>query len=251
MTTTDSSPSRGLAAGLDVRTETCPEHGQYQAKIAFGHVVSTCPTCAREQADRDKARALAEASRKLFDLSGIPKRFAGKGIDTFEVENERQEGLVASLKAYADSFPEALESGRSLIFVGSTGTGKTHLACGIAREIIGQGYSARYCTAIQAARSVKATYAKDSTVTEEDAIKALTAPDLLILDEVGVQFGSNAEAIILFEVLNTRYVEVKPTIVISNLGEAEITSFLGDRIMDRLREGGGKTILFPWKSYRR
>ena len=42
-------------------------------------------------------------------------------------------------------------------------------------------------------------------------------PDLLILDEVGVQFGSETEKMILFEIINGRYEQLKPTIVISNL----------------------------------
>ena len=41
-------------------------------------------------------------------------------------------------------------------------------------------------------------------------------PDLLILDEVGVQFGSETEKMILFEIINGRYEQLKPTIVISN-----------------------------------
>lgn len=70
---------------------------------------------------------------------------------------------------------------------------------------------------IRAVRSVKETYAKGSGRTEAQALRDLVDPDLLILDEVGVQFGSDTEKLILFEIINGRYEASRPTIVISNL----------------------------------
>ena len=37
----------------------------------------------------------------------------------------------------------------------------------------------------------------------------------------------------------------------SNLGLKDLETFIGSRVMDRLREGGGKAIVFDWQSYRR
>ena len=87
-------------------------------------------------------------------------------------------------------------------------------------------------------------------MTEQDAIDALVMPDLLILDEVGVQFGTVTESLIMFEILNGRYEKVRPTIVMSNLTEDEITEYLGSRVVDRLKEGGGVLVAFDWDSYR-
>ncbi len=75
-------------------------------------------------------------------------------------------------------------------------------------------------------------------------------PDLLILDEVGVQFGSDTEKLILFDVLNERYERRRPTILMTNLTLEEVADFLGDRIIDRLREDGGEFIPFDWESHR-
>src|SRR5690606_23131134 len=100
-------------------------------------------------------------------------------------------------------------------------------------------------------RAVKDTYRRDSTQTEAEAIASFVTPDLLILDEVGVQFGSDTEKLILFEIINGRYESMKPTIVISNLAIGELEAYLGERAFDRLREGGGKAVVFDWPSYRR
>ncbi|MBL1506063.1 ATP-binding protein, partial [Klebsiella pneumoniae] len=85
---------------------------------------------------------------------------------------------------------------------------------------------------------------------EEDVIRFFTKPDLLIIDEVGIQFGSKAEEMIMFEIINTRYERLKPTILISNLPKDELTQFIGERVIDRMNDGGGCTISFTWDSYR-
>ena len=74
--------------------------------------------------------------------------------------------------------------------------------------------------------------------------------DLLILDEVGVQFGSDTEKLILFDVLNERYEKRRPTLVLSNLSLPDVEQYLGERIFDRLREDGGEAVVFDWESHR-
>ncbi|EJF3060091.1 ATP-binding protein, partial [Escherichia coli] len=72
----------------------------------------------------------------------------------------------------------------------------------------------------------------------------------LIIDEVGVQFGSDAEKLIMFEIINTRYEYMKPTILISNQSKDELSAFIGERVIDRMNDGGGCTLAFTWDSYR-
>ncbi|WP_181944086.1 ATP-binding protein, partial [Klebsiella pneumoniae] len=74
-----------------------------------------------------------------------------------------------------------------------------------------------FTTALKIAREFKSTWSKTATRSEEDVIRFFTKPDLLIIDEVGIQFGSKAEEMIMFEIINTRYERLKPTILISNL----------------------------------
>ena len=50
--------------------------------------------------------------------------------------------------------------------------------------------------------------------------------------------------------LNERYELRKPTIFLSNLASDELADFLGERVMDRLREDGGRVVPFAWESYR-
>ena len=76
---------------------------------------------------------------------------------------------------------------------------------------------------------------------ETEALALLTAVDLLVLDEVGVAIGNAVtRRAMLFDVLNARYGEMHPTILIGNLTAAEMEAYLGERIMDRLLELGSE-----------
>ncbi|WP_245153360.1 ATP-binding protein [Allopusillimonas ginsengisoli] len=189
-------------------------------------------------------------AQDVFRRAAIPPRFAARKLSTFNAHCDSAAEALNIARSYASDFDGVLETGRSLIFVGGVGAGKTHLATGIAHSVMEQGYCALFSSVIGAVRSVKETYRRDSSKSESDAILALIKPDLLILDEVGVQFGSDAEKLILFEIINGRYEHMRPTIVISNLALAGLKEYLGERIIDRLREGGGKQVVFDWPSYR-
>ena len=55
----------------------------------------------------------------------------------------------------------------------------------------------------------------------------------------------------MFDVLNTRYENRKPSILLSNIPKEQLSDYLGERVTDRLRENKGKVIGFDWESYRR
>ena len=143
-----------------------------------------------------------------------------------------------------------MKEGRCAIFVGKPGTGKTHLAIGIALEIIQQKRSPVFVTVQRLIRRVKDSWSNQNE-TESEIVNVFASPDLLILDEVGVQFGSDFEKQILFDVLNERYEKLKPSILLSNIPGDQLADYLGERVTDRLRENGGKMIGFDWDSYRR
>ncbi len=239
----------------------CDIHGKYQAKIieVLGKsITSKCKKCLKAQCENDnelKNDDLTIQKRlkieTLFNDASIPLRFKNKNFDSYEENNKNAELALAICKKYANDFDSRFEAGGGIVMCGNCGTGKTHLAAAITNEVISKHQkSVLFISVMQAIRRVKETYSQKSDETEGQAIAAFSLPDLLIIDEVGVQFGSNTEKMILFEIINNRYQEMLPTILISNLNLKELSNYVGERIVDRMREGGGAVISFDWCSYR-
>lgn len=243
---------------MTAETKECAEHGDFVDYLTPAGWAG-CPTChERGLAARHELRVegMRQAAReqRAQDLRGraaIPPRFEDRRLSTFIPHCDGAAAALAIALDYARRFEDRRSSGSSLIFCGTVGSGKTHLAVGIAHEVIAGDRSAVFSSVIDAIRTVKSTYSRDSEVTETQAIDAFVSPDLLILDEVGVQFGTKTEEQILFEIINGRYQQMRPTIVISNLDTIGIEEYLGARSFDRLRENGGRVIPFEWPSYRR
>ena len=248
----------GLHAEPKTKPAVCETHGAYESRCFIGSIWSKCPTCGAETAAKERAEVetreresrLQAWQRKIGD-AGIPERFRDRSLPGFVVKTFAQGNALEFAQSYADNFDAALKTGRSALFLGKPGTGKTHLAVGIGMQIMQRdNRSVLFTTVMRAIRRVKDTWSRDSRESESEAIAALVFPDLLILDEVGVQFGSDTEKLILFDVLNERYEKRRPTLMLSNLGLDDVRAFLGDRIFDRLREDGGESIVFDWESYR-
>lgn len=240
------------------RDDVCKEHGPFTSKCYFGNVWTNCPECLGEQRmkeqDELQAKLLEEEKLKWIKKVGdacIPERFKERTLKNYVATTPQQQAALNFAKQYANTFEQALETGRSAMFIGQPGTGKTHLAVGIALRIMHRGKRIAYFTTVRKAiNRVKATWVRGSTETELDVIKSLATPDLLILDEVGVQFGSDAEKFILFDIINERYERKRPTLLLSNLTKPEVEEYLGERIVDRLKEGDGQFVVFNWESYR-
>ncbi|HAS1047781.1 TPA: ATP-binding protein [Enterobacter cloacae] len=249
-----------------IATETCEKHGQYECRtrtypnslIKIPPRSSICPGCLSDELIRLQGEKIRndEAARKrnidlLLDGLNIPARFENCTLQNYEPVNDDAKRALKVCQAYASRWPERLQKGGGLVMCGKPGTGKNHLALAIARHAITEHQSsAVFTTALKIAREYKSTWSKGSSRTEDEVIRYFTKPDLLIIDEVGVQFGSDAEKLIMFEIINTRYERMKPTILISNQTREELSAFIGERVLDRMSDGGGCTLSFTWDSYR-
>lgn len=255
-------PSSQFAPSSKDEQRICEHHGEYQARLfriseAGPWMGGSCPKCAEEKERAEEKRKAAELERarlakieRLVERAAIPKRFQTRTIENYQVNDPGEEKAKKIATWYLDTWNERLVNGTSLIFCGEPGTGKTHLACAIGNQLLEEGVSVLFTTVSEAMRKIKATYDKGSTMTEAQAIEIFTSPRLLILDEVHVQTGSDHEIRLMFEIINRRYENVLPTILISNLEATALKQFLGDRIVDRLREGRGQLMQFTWKSRR-
>lgn len=241
----------------------CEKHGPFEQKVTMlmGKALrSQCPECARITKEQRDARAEAEQalnirlaiSRKLGD-SLIPKRFADRSLANYQVQNKGQAEALRFCRHYVKTFAQIAETGRCMVLLGKPGTGKTHLGAGMANDLMrNTSHSAVYRTVGAVLQAIRATYDRANEATEASILASLIEPSLLVLDEVGVskEQPSDFELTTLFAIINGRYEQVKPTVVISNLSPEQLPGAMGERCVDRLREGGMIVVPFEWESHR-
>jgi DNA replication protein DnaC len=243
-------------------SRTCTTHGDYTVKLFTiagrqGHGSTRCPICQKEAEERTKKEIEERRLRQIeasriarHERSRIPLRFKTRRFDNYAVENDGQAKALNICRNYAESWSKVSQAGTGLIFSGKAGAGKTHLACSIAHEVIEQGGEVQFATVAEVMRQIKSSFAKDSDTTEQKEIDHFSGIPLLILDEVGMDYGTDFNKALIFEILNNRYENMLPTILLTNLDAPALVDYMGERLVDRMREGGGRMVSFTWDSYR-
>lgn len=249
-----------LRVELGTREAHCPSHGGFAStgfRLTVGRgkeVWSPCAACERdrvnaeEQAQRDAARrARIERNVAMINIAEIPTRFVGKTFDNFIADTEEKRRALTAARDYAEQFGENKRRGKGLVFAGRPGTGKSHLAAAILQAQLTD--YVRYMTCLDVIRVVRDTWRKDSERSETQVLNHLQSLDLLVIDEVGVQYGTEGEQTVLFDVLDRRYREMRPTILLTNQNLEGFKKFVGERTFDRIAETS-RWISFEWESYR-
>jgi DNA replication protein DnaC len=241
---------------LPEREGMCPEHGRYVSRNLLRAVWSKCPACSAEQAEADAAaerKAQADAAerrhRSVLAEARIPARFIGRTFDTFVAASAPQLQALTIVRDYAEQFDQHLSKGTGLILSGFPGTGKSHLATAVLQHVMHRHPDVRYMTCLDMIRAVRDTWRRDSERSETQMLTYLERLDLLVIDEVGAQYGTEGEKTVLFDVIDRRYRERRPLILLTNQDRPGFQEFVGDRSDDRLGETC-RWIAFAWDTYR-
>lgn len=234
----------------------CAIHGSYESIKGplFGEMVwSKCPECVdsfEEKLHDTEITPEEEIIQATLHAAKIPERFRNCSLMNYKTENEGQKQALEISKLYYKNFHKIKETGSSLFYCGNYGTGKTHLAIAILSDLIHTGKVAGlYITTMRMIRDIRSSY-QDKTISEQTIIDKYVKTDLLVLDEVGVQMGTEAEKLLIYEVINGRYENYRPTILISNLTYKEMKEYIGARSVDRLKNRDGHIIVMDWESWR-
>lgn len=233
----------------------CPKHKREKDKcekpFGTGHYYN-CPECAGDQEKAEKEdneqREVKERQRVInlhLKNAMLAPRFKNKTFDNYITESTNQKKAVETAKWFLDNMTEST----GLILIGNSGTGKNHLASAIITEAIEKhNKTALFTETLKIIRAIKESWRRDGE-TESKVIESFITPDILAIDEIGVQFGSETERMYLTEIINDRYNHQKPTILMGNVDVDKLSEIIGERPLDRFREGG-KLIVFDWQSHR-
>lgn len=248
---------------LGTRSEVCPKHGAFASigmAINLGktsrEIWTKCQGCADDDAAAAKSEAEArdaEVTRRALEgrlkMTAVPSRFLDRSLDNYHTDDAKQARALDICRAFVGDLDANLRRGSSLVFSGQPGTGKSHLAAAILMAALPK-HVGLYCTLMDLVRMLRNTWRKDSEESEVSLLAHLTSLPLIVIDEVGVQYGTDGERTLLFEVMDRRYREQRSTILLTNLGVDDFRVAVGDRVYDRLTEVA-KWVSFDWPSHRK
>lgn len=195
-----------------------------------------------------------EMRREDLRLSAarIPERYRHCSLDTYETSfngaDPSLERALTTARRFVDEYPVDT-AGKGLLFVGTVGTGKTHLAVGVLRRLVREkGVRGLFCDYRELLKSIQNSYNPQVATTELELLKPVFAAEVLVLDDLGAQKPNEWVWDTVALILNARYNEKQSTLITTNypdlpagsgnLSDAERAGrepTLGDRIGDRMR----------------
>ena len=198
--------------------------------------------CECQQMEREQNRLAA---------ARIPQRYNECSLDEYHVYNGADHSLGRALQT-ARKFVEAYPvdtAGKGLLFTGSIGVGKTHLAVGVLRRLVQErGVRGLFCDYRELLKNIQNSYNPQVNTTELELLKPVFAAEVLVLDDLGAQKPNEWVWDTVALILNTRYNDKQSTIITTNYADlppgggpqtdaerAAREQTLGDRIGERMR----------------
>ena len=152
-------------------------------------------------------------------LGKIPPRYRAAQLEDFPLKTQGE------VRAWCDAM------GDGLFLFGGTGTGKTHLACGLLVALARTYRGSRFARCVEVYSSIRATYSHGSEV---ELLEGYIRPDLLVLDDLAAGGLTDFERRMTLDILDRRCNGLRPTVVTSNWNLEQIAARLDDRIASRL-----------------
>lgn len=220
-----------------------------------------CPLCRDTGFDQDGHRC--ECHKKLISKyiginSNLTEAMRNQTFDNFDFslfENQPDVKGKPLIKLVKNAYDKALNMAETfdttpsnIYMYGSSGTGKTYLSSCIANRVLQRGYTVYYQSAFKLLDMLEklkfGRYDEDERPNAEYEAKYVFDSDLLIIDDVGTEFITAYSSAALFDIINTRLVENKSTVISSNLDPMKIAELYGGRMMSRIT--GSFTALPFW-----
>ena len=195
-----------------------------------------------------------EREQNRLAAAHIPQRYRECTLDDYEIYHEADRSLSRALQTarkFVDAYPVDT-AGKGLLFTGSIGVGKTHLAVGVLRRLVQErGVRGLFCDYRELLKNIQNSYNPQVSTTELELLKPVFAAEVLVLDDLGAQKPSEWMWDTVALILNTRYNNKQSTIITTNYPDSPAGAgfkpdeegkkptkgedTLGDRIGERMR----------------
>ena len=190
--------------------------------------------CYRRLLQEEACRTLSGLSAmRLTDFDSLRLDYYSNAVDPKLGVSPREQ--MTDVISYCREYTAAFDlHSDSLLLQGATGLGKTHLCLAIARGVTEQGFGVVYGSVQPLIRRLEAEHFGRE---QGDSENQLISCDLLVLDDLGMEFDTPFSRACLYNVLNARLLEGRPTVVSTNLSVSALQERYGDQIASRISGG--------------
>ncbi len=218
---------RELLATLGLPADYTDPHYTCPKCCDTGYVMTTMCDCCREMLRLEGFRRSglgAQIDRQTFD------NFSLDYYRSSEEDYRRMETNLRVAREFAEHFAPGKEN---LLMMGGTGLGKTHLSTAIARKVIESGHDVVYESVLTVFADFEYDRFRNSYSAEPGRAERYMNAELLILDDLGSEFGNQFTVSCLYQLINTREVKGLSTIVSTNLTPQEMMERYDGRLTSR------------------
>jgi DNA replication protein DnaC len=193
---------------------------------------------------------LRARAQSLLSVARIPRRYEHCELSNYDTDFPGAHPSLSDAHFVASNFAKKCDprGDKGLLIIGTIGTGKTHLAVGVLKELIfNRGISCLFYDYRELLKEIQNSYNSTVQTTELDVLRPVFETEVLVLDELGAVKPTEWVWDTVSLILNTRYNDNRTTIITTNFEDqppagaipaakaAVRGETLGDRIGERMR----------------
>ncbi len=198
-----------------------------------------------------KQEIIKQRQNMLTALSPAPKTtFEGFSLEYYsdktDANGDNPREIMQHIFSYCKKYAEKFSKNRkSVLMLGSSGLGKTHLSCAIADVCLKNGFVVMYASSQSLFEQIE-----QNKHNVHNMLNDIMNCDLFILDDLGTEYLTYYGQSILYNIINTRMINGAPCIYTSNLtSEKDFLKKYGEKITSRLM-GSCDTLVFAGSDIR-